>query len=89
MGKVEVELAVEGHPEGGQDEEGQVPGRGERQLVGQEGDLPGGAAMDVDGLPHRELGHGSKSVDILGCPKTCPLIMFKVLKTCPILYLLP
>ena len=64
VGKVEVELAVEGHPEGGQDEQGQVPRRGQRLLVGQEGDLPGGAAVDKDGLPHREL--GCKSIDILG-----------------------
>ena len=55
--EVEVQLPVERDPEGGQHEGGEVAGAGGHLLVAEVGQAARGAAVDVQRLPHRELGH--------------------------------
>ena len=63
VGEVEVELSVEGHPEGGQDEHGGVPGGGEGLLVAHVGQAVGGVAVHEDGLPDSELDDAHEGVE--------------------------
>ena len=55
--EVEVQLPVERDPEGGQHEGGEVAGAGGHLLVAEVGQAARGAAVDIQRLPHRELGH--------------------------------
>ena len=60
--EVEVQLPVERDPEGGQHEGGEVAGAGGHLLVAEVGQAARGAAVDVQRLPHRELGHPQQRV---------------------------
>ena len=62
MCEVEVELPVERHPECGQAEDDEVLGTGGRLHVGHEGDPLRGAAVDIEGLPDRELEDSQQGV---------------------------
>ena len=55
VGEVEVELPVDRYPESGQTEVGEVGEAEGGLLVGEEGDPLGGAAVEVERLPDREL----------------------------------
>ena len=60
--EIEMKLSVEGNPECGQTEDDEVPWTEGRLLVRHEGDPLGGAAVDVERLPHRKLDDSHQGV---------------------------